>query len=198
LLAGPTVKPGLLTSPGKEGQGHMSKEQTIKTLESPPNSVRDERRRRPRFPFTADFEGLEPKSNIRIEGRVSDIGMGGCYVNTINPFPQGTLMHIRIRKENECFAAQAKVTYSQLHMGMGLIFVSAAQDQVILFQKWLLALSGAVAPLSDPSASAAQDGSAAKAKADPGEVLNELLVLLTRKGLLTEEEGSVMLRKLRR
>jgi len=116
----------------------MHSDQRNKKVKSYPG----ERRRRPRFPFLANFEALEPQFNIRIEGRVSDIGMGGCYVNTISPLPEGTLLRIRIRKENECFEAQAKVGHSDMHMGMGLIFVSAKQDQVTLFQKWLREVEG--------------------------------------------------------
>src|SRR5271154_4329844 len=102
----------------------MPSHREIKKSESFTDSYPGERRRSLRFPFLADFEGLEPKSSIRIEGRVSDIGSGGCYVETINPLPEETLLHIRIHKEKECFAAQAKVASSQTHMGMGLVFIS--------------------------------------------------------------------------
>jgi hypothetical protein len=160
------------------------------------NSYPGERRRSFRFAFMGDFEGFEPKSGIRIEGRVSDIGSGGCYVETINPLPEGTLLDIRIHKEKECFAAQAKVASSQMHMGMGLGFISAGRDDVSLFQKWLRELSGGVLPRPTPPASAIPNDSVTRAKVDVAEVLSELLVLLTRKGVLTEEEGKVMLRKL--
>jgi hypothetical protein len=175
----------------------MPSDREIKKSESLTDSYPGERRRSSRFPFLADFEGFEPKSNIRIDGRVSDIGSGGCYVEMINPLPEGTLLRIHIRKEKECFTAKAKVASSQMHMGMGLVFVSAAQDDVILFQKWLGELSGVVPTRRAPPVSATPGGSVARATVDAGEVLGELFVLLTRKGVLTEEEGDSLLRKLR-
>src|SRR5271154_7469426 len=156
----------------------MPSHREIKKSESFTDSYPGERRRGTRFPFLADFEGLEPKSKIRIEGRVSDIGLGGCYVETINPLPDGTLLHIRIRKDKACFTARAKVASSQMHMGMGLVFVSAEPDDVALFQKWLRELNGVAPqpPRREPPASAAPKDDATKPKVDPGEALSELFV----------------------
>jgi len=176
----------------------MTTDQKIKESESSGNSNRGERRRSPRFPFMAELDALDPKSNIRIQGRVSDLGMGGCYVDTISPFPTGTTLHIRMRKQDECFEAQAKVTHSTMYVGMGLIFVSAAPDQVVLFQKWLLELSTAVPTRPRSQVSPTPGSNNTSPKADASEVLSELLAVLTRKGALTEEESNTMLRKLRR
>ena len=41
-----------------------------------------ERRRHARYPFTATVEALEPKSQMLIQGRTSDLSRGGCYVDT--------------------------------------------------------------------------------------------------------------------
>jgi hypothetical protein len=174
----------------------MPSDREIRKSERYSNPYPGERRRGPRFPFLADFEGIEPEGNIRIEGRVSDIGLGGCYVETINPFPEGTLLHVRIRRDKECLAASAKVVSSQIHMGMGLVFLSAETEHVTLFRKWLQELSGADSTRPDPPIPAAPNNNAAKVKADAGEALSELFVLLAHKGVLTEEERDVLLQKL--
>src|SRR5579863_1057705 len=82
-----------------------------------------ERRRNVRFPFTAALEAVESKSGTKVSGRTSDLSLGGCYVDTLSPFPVGTEAKIRILREKESFEANAKVVYSAIGMGMGLAFV---------------------------------------------------------------------------
>src|ERR1700739_2693944 len=102
-----------------------------------PTSSPTERRRNLRFPFSATVEAVDIKSGTKITGRSTDLGLGGCYVDTLSPFPVGTEARIRIIKEKETFEAQVKVIYSLMGMGMGLAFVSAQSKQVRLFQRWL-------------------------------------------------------------
>ena len=45
-----------------------------------------ERRQFPRFPFNADVEVVEPQSGAKITGRVSDLSLSGCWVDTLSPF----------------------------------------------------------------------------------------------------------------
>src|ERR1700733_6750993 len=92
-------------------------------------SIGPERRHNLRFPFSASVEVTEPKSGARIAGRTSDLGLGGCYVDAISPFPVGTNALLKIKRDTETFEAQVRVVYSQLGMGMGLAFVSAQPKQ---------------------------------------------------------------------
>src|ERR1700722_13101988 len=101
-----------------------------------------ERRRNLRFPFSATVEAVDNKSGTKVIGRTSDLSLGGCYIDSLSPFPVGTETKIRILRNNETFDAQAKVVYSMMGMGMGLAFVSAQPKQVRLFQKWLQEISG--------------------------------------------------------
>ena len=110
-----------------------------------------ERRHHLRFPFSATVEAVETKSGTKITGRTSDLGLGGCYVDTLSPFPVGTETKIRILRENESFEAHAKVVYYLIGMGMGLAFVSAQAKQIRLFQRWLQEISGQPASAEDGS-----------------------------------------------
>src|SRR5215469_213127 len=96
-----------------------------------------ERRRNLRFPFSATVEAMEAKSGMNVSGRVCDLGLGGCYIDTLNPFPVGTDAKLRITKENEAFEAQGKIVSSQMGIGMGVAFVSAQPSQMRVFQKWI-------------------------------------------------------------
>jgi hypothetical protein len=164
---------------------------------SPPKAVSREQRRHVRFPLTAFVEALEPKSNMQISGRSSDVSLGGCYVDTLNPFSEGTLIRIRLTKENISFEANAKVVFSQIGMGMGVAFLSAEKDQFQIYQKWINQFSGNASPAPNML-----DGEQGCGSNDLHEeqfyVLNELVIALMRKGTLTEVEGKAMLKKLHR
>jgi len=162
----------------------------------------DDRRIYPRFHFTAAAEALDALHRTRMSARTSDIGKGGCYVDTYCPFPLKTPVKLRLTNEKSSFVADAKVVYSKIGMGMGLEFTSIDPQQAGVLDKWIGELSG-TAPLefatppefhSGGGNGAARNGSAGSKEA--GYILNELIVALMRKGTLTDEEGNAMLLRL--
>ena len=153
-----------------------------------------ERRRNLRFPFTATVEVIEAKSGAKMTGRTVDLGLGGCYIDTMSPFPAGADAKIKIVKGKETFEAQVKVMFSQIGMGMGVAFVSAQPNQVRTFQRWIQEISGKSAPLPEPEATGAQP--TGKGQTDNNAILSELILTLMKKKVLTEPEGKELLRKL--
>jgi hypothetical protein len=153
-----------------------------------------ERRRNLRFPFTATVEAIENKTGTKIIGRTSDLSLGGCYVDTLSPFPIGTEAKLRIQRENETFEAQVKVIFSLIGMGMGVAFVSAQPKRFKIFQKWLSELSGqgVIEDGSQASETAPQD----KSQTLKNVVLSDLIMTLMQKKVLTQDEGKDLLRKL--
>jgi hypothetical protein len=157
---------------------------------------RNERRRDQRFPFVASVEAVEPKSSAKILGRTSDISAGGCYVDTISPFSAGTIFRIRLTKEAVTFEADARVVMSQVGMGMGVAFISAMPQQMRIFQKWLNEFRG-VSSLEQTSPEQTQnDAPQENSDNDPRYVLSDLIHALMKKGILSDDEGKAMLRKL--
>lgn len=157
-----------------------------------------ERRVSPRYPFTATCDATEPKSHAKIIGRTSDLGRGGCYIDTIGPFPSGTPLVVRINRDTQTLTIEARVAFSQPGMGMGLSFTKAASDQQALLDQWIAELSGeAVEPADAVAAVVGHQESQAKAvEGQPTFVLNELILLLLQKGVLSEPEGKALLQKL--
>jgi hypothetical protein len=49
-----------------------------------------------RCPLVASADVTEPLSGTRLSARTSEIGLGGCYVDALNPLPEGTLVGLRI------------------------------------------------------------------------------------------------------
>jgi hypothetical protein len=155
-----------------------------------------ERRRHLRFPFTASVEATEPQSHAKLRGRTSDLGLGGCYVDTISPFAVGTVIKIRLTKENVTFEADAKVVFSQI--GMGITFISAEPQQLRIFQTWLAELAGESLPEHEQLKEAEADVVIQNSTKKQDYVLSELLISIMRKGVLDEVEGKAMLQKLYR
>jgi hypothetical protein len=157
-----------------------------------------ENRRHARFHFTAFVEALDPKSNTQISGRSSDVSLGGCYVDTLNPFSEGTVVRIRLTKDNVSFEANAKVVFSRIGMGMGVAFVSAEKDQFQIYRNWINQLSDDASPAPGLLDGEQVSGGSTDLHAEQSYVLNELVIALMRKGTLTEAEGKAMLKRLNR
>jgi hypothetical protein len=157
-----------------------------------------ERRSTPRSAFTAAVVAVEPKSRTRIDAHTSDLSIGGCYVDTMNPFPAGTELQLRLTTEGKSFDAEAKVAYCQIGVGMGLLFTTAGPGQLSTIEKWFAELRGETQPEPQVLADEEQPLYRATAKNEEHYILEELLVLMMRKGLLTEEEGEPMLHRLLR
>ncbi len=157
---------------------------------------RSERRIHVRFPFTAFVEAIEPQSHAKLSARTSDLSLGGCYVDTMNPYAVGTVIKIRLTKDKVTFEADAKVLFSHAGMGMGVAFISAMPRQLQIFQKWLNELSGK----SLRGTEAPEETEAGAAVADSTKklyfVLHELLIALIKKGVLGEAEGKALLQRL--
>lgn len=164
-------------------------------LESAGTSVLSptERRRTLRFPFSASVELTEVQSGAKMSGRTSDLGLGGCYIDTLNPFPAGTEVKIRILKGSEAFEAQARVTFAQSGMGMGVAFVSAQPNQVRTFQAWIQEISGSSVPVSGPDAAEPVPPGSLQALST---ALSELILILIKKQAISDVEGKELLRKL--
>src|SRR5579863_409824 len=63
--------------------------------EGPAKSGDPERRTQARYPFTAAAEVYDVHSQTRVTGRCSDLGLGGCYVDTLSPLVLGTVVRVR-------------------------------------------------------------------------------------------------------
>jgi PilZ domain len=91
----------------------------------------------PRYPFIAAAELLEENSGARMSSQISDLSLNGCYVDTINPLPDGTLVQVRIFTQTHAFEAPATVIHSQAFLGMGMKFRDVRPESVEVLRLWL-------------------------------------------------------------
>jgi hypothetical protein len=101
-----------------------------------------------RCPLVASAEVTELISRAQLKARTSELGLGGCYIDTLNPFPQGTLVQLRILRDNGLFETQANVVYSDVRFGMGLAFTEMTDVQRSVLESWLAELITKLSPTS--------------------------------------------------
>src|ERR1700730_14105944 len=96
-----------------------------------------DRRIHPRYEFIAAVEVVAAESGARIETRVRDLSQQGCYVDTNNALPLGTVTDVRITKGAQLFEARARVVYSRASKGMGVVFTAVEPAQLRTLETWI-------------------------------------------------------------
>ncbi|HXE35297.1 MAG TPA: PilZ domain-containing protein [Verrucomicrobiae bacterium] len=100
--------------------------------------MEDERRRTPRFPFTAAAEILENGAPAGISARVTELSLYGCYVEMPDPRPKGTQILFKAHAEGRYFESQGAVLYSQPNQGMGIGFQNVNPHYLTVLKLWLM------------------------------------------------------------
>jgi hypothetical protein len=96
-----------------------------------------DRRSHPRYEFVAAVEVVAAESGARMETRVRDLSQQGCYVDTNDVLPLGTVTDVRITKGAQLFEARARVVYSRASKGMGLVFTAMEPETLRTLETWL-------------------------------------------------------------
>ena len=100
-----------------------------------------ERRRAPRYPIIADAEVTEIASETTLSAKTSDLSAGGCFLDMLNPSPEGTEIVVKISYADATFTVRGRVVFLFPNMGMGVMFTNVPASQQAILEKWLAALS---------------------------------------------------------
>ena len=149
-----------------------------------------ERRSEPRTTLIAQAEVADIASGVKLSARVSDLSLSGCYLDALTPLPEGSQVHLRISFNDERLALRAIIRFSHPGLGMGVQFDAPTGEQMQILHNWLIAIGA-----KRPSRAAAPPQRATPEK-DPRKVLQDLISLLNRKGILNEGEAAQLLAKL--
>jgi hypothetical protein len=95
-----------------------------------------DRRREPRVPFSAEAEVFDEQHDCRTRSIVRDLSLGGCYLETSDPFPPGKNVLIEIYTESEFLETHATVAFRE-PQGMGLSFSVMQPFFMSVLNKWL-------------------------------------------------------------
>ena len=141
-----------------------------------------ERRIITRQPFSSEALVADSDANIRLRGRCTDLSPQGCYVDTLNPFPTGTIARVELHKADRVFEANARVSSSHMGMGMGLCFQDLTPGQISVLMNWLNKEPGGRMWVANPPDSAKREESTDRALAI------DFIRHILSKGILTKAD----------
>ena len=150
-----------------------------------------DRRSSDRHMFTASAEVVDLNSGARFSTRTTDLGPGGCFVDTLVPLPVGARVHVGVRKGKTQLDTNGLVVYSQSGLGMGIAFDSLDKPQREALEDWLAEITGSRA-IVFREVQPKQEGSTVPHGPDYA-VIDRLIRLLVSKGLITQAEGASVL-----
>jgi hypothetical protein len=98
-----------------------------------------EKRLSSRLAFIARAELTEEVSGTKLNCRVSDLSLYGCYIDTLNTLPKGTVVFTKIFVADALFEGNAVVIYAHPRLGMGLYFRDLKPHSLAVLKSWLKA-----------------------------------------------------------
>jgi hypothetical protein len=147
----------------------------------------EERRSANRHPLVVTAEAEELTTGIKLPGRISDLSVYGCYLDTLNPFSSGTRIRIHLTKGNEAFQSLALVIYAHDGLGMGISFTDVNPGAQEILKRWLAAPPG-IKPAAMSSHSFQNPVPGAGGDSLKTVQFERLVQILANKGVLTQEE----------
>jgi len=132
----PTIPPG---APPQSASGVFDRRVVLRRLD-------EERRKFPRYRCTGSAELRSAGSEFNAWGKLSDISMGGCYVETASPLPVGTEVEGTVSIGDQTISTRGGVRSSHPGVGMGIEFLDLAPDQKEALSRVIEVLSGGVPP----------------------------------------------------
>ncbi len=169
-----------------------SNRKNVHTLGKTVEVQETERRIAERHMFTASAEVIELVSGARFCTRTTDLGPGGCFVDTTVPFPVGSKLRIALQKGKNTFQTAGTVVYSQVGLGMGIAFEDHDADQRVALAEWLADITGDRQIIQE-MARTPQTTAADPRHRSERATLVRLVRLMIGKGILTEAEGTSVL-----
>jgi len=186
--------------------------------------VGGERREFPRHTCRAPGEVSIRGDSTQVPGTVTDISLGGCYIEMLSPLPVGADVDLTLRPGDATLHIVGKVRSSQNGMGMGVSFTGISAEDFEALRRFAPLAGGASAYEGSPDAAAEiatkdvassrngasrqahQPASArpASSRTDlralnptPTEALDAIARVLFRKGIITQAEFVDELERLR-
>ena len=95
-----------------------------------------DRRNAPRFKIRVPVEFEVEGGSGPIRGATADLSAGGCYIETMFPFPIGTTLDLKLRLENTLLIVAVVVTCDP-QVGNGIKFEKMLPEDLEELQKYL-------------------------------------------------------------
>jgi hypothetical protein len=178
----------------------------IEYLIAPPPNM--ERRRFPRVACRIEATVLDELSAMNLPVKVTDISFGGCYVEMLAPLPVNSSVELTLDTSQGAIHARGKVVAAQTGMGMGIAFTGVSPEDFEKLREIAPTAEHrerehpsarstvAVSLATVPSNGARASNRASQVAPSTQEVLESILRILLRKGIVSEEEMAEEFEKL--
>jgi hypothetical protein len=153
-----------------------------------------ERRAASRKPIIATANVIEMGSGAKLRARSCDLVVQGCYVDTMNPFPAGTQVRIRLEKGKSSFEARGRVVYRLSGLGMGIAFSDVTGDNKAVLENWLNQTGPDDTSNFEASLIPLPAEEEPKSKSHLPQQIVDLIEMLERKGIISRTEAALLLR----
>ena len=115
-----------------------TRNQPVSSDSNPPLTLaKFEKRGHTRSPVSIDAEAVELTTLTSVNGRATDLGVGGCFVATTQAFPDGTRVGVHLSSEGRHFRCGAIVTHVIAGRGMGMTFTEADPAEETSLLEWV-------------------------------------------------------------
>jgi PilZ domain len=91
----------------------------------------------PRYPFAARAVIIEPLTRAEQSTRTSDIGLNGCYLESVDQFPPNTIVRLRIEQGEQIVETWGRVAHVQEGLGTGIAFFECSAEERLAIQGWI-------------------------------------------------------------
>jgi hypothetical protein len=152
-----------------------------------------ERRSAVRHAVSATAKLTELESRAHLEGRCSDLSVAGCYIDTLNPFPECANVHLLLNNKQGTLEVDAHVITNHVGMGMGLAFDGLGPEQTLVLADWLSKPTAPPLLVVEQSSPAGQPATLETSGSSDRALIIKLLRLLESSGKLTPAETSALL-----
>jgi hypothetical protein len=100
-----------------------------------------ERRKFARHTCRIQTQVIPDDTSIGLPGTITDVSLGGCYVEMLSPLPVDSVIHLSLNPGSTTLHMSGKVRSSQMGLGMGVAFTGMGPED---FEKlWRFAPPGA-------------------------------------------------------
>src|SRR5271154_385584 len=176
----------------------------------------DERRKFARHACRIETQVVTEDGSIGVPGTITDVSLGGCYVEMLSPLPVDSTIHLSLNPGTSTLHMSGKVRSSQTGLGMGVSFTGMGPEDFEKLWRFAPPTADAKSPAKAPAIrpvpfrqSAASRNNEAKVTArsygladsdyldlsPAGEALDALVRLLLRKEIFTRGELAEELEK---
>ena len=88
----------------------------------------DERRKFARHACRIETQVVTEDGSIGVPGTITDVSLGGCYVEMLSPLPVDSTIHLSLNPGTTTLHMSGKVRSSQMGLGMGVSFTGMGPE----------------------------------------------------------------------